>query len=102
MTIFQQMVNDVFQVVDFTQSFRDVETNKEIICIAFSIENNEAYTQFGVDDGISFYLTCKKNDYVPRKNNKIIFRNQIFKIDNFSVDSFNLSWRIFLKSEMSK
>jgi hypothetical protein len=41
-------------------------------------------------------------DYTPKKGNKITFRNKKYKIDSFTADSFNLSYKILLKDLTSK
>jgi hypothetical protein len=55
-----------------------------------------------VDNGKTISITCKVKDYTPAKGQKVIFRDQNWKIDNWTADSHNLTYRIFLKSVESK
>lgn len=101
MNPFQKMIDDVFAVPEFCEKFR-TEAGVEIITIAYEVATDEVYTQFGIDEGVSFYLTCKVKDYTPRKGEKIIFRGSTYKIDSFTADSFNLTYKLFLKALSSK
>ena len=98
---FEYMIQDVFKIPQFIQYFY-TQDNKQIVCISYHIDVDQLYTEFGADNGVSFYLTCKVADYTPKRGAKITFRNQTYKIDNYSADAFNLSYKIFLRSLTSK
>ena len=101
MNAFQKMIDDVFNVPEFCEKFK-TEAGKEIITICYEISFDAVYTEYGIDDGISFYLTCKAKDYSPRKGEKIIFRGKTYKIDSYKTDSFSLTHNIFLRNVTSK
>ncbi len=101
MNCFEKMIDDVFAVPQFQTFFIDQNGNR-IIAIVFQTTCQTIYTEFGVDTGISFYLTCKVADYQPKKGAKITYNGKEYKIDQFSTDSFGLSHNIFLRSLTSK
>lgn len=101
MNIFEQAIQDIFNVNEFKQNFT-TQDGRTIVCIAYSTDTDTLYTEYGVNGGVSFHLTCKVKDYLPQKGNVIAFRNKKFKIDSFSADSFNLTYNLFLKDLTSK
>ena len=102
MTAFEHAIEDIFNVPEFRETFRDEEGEKDVVTIAYSIDTAELYTEYGVDAGVSFYLTCKVRDYTPKRGNRITFRNTRYRVSNYHADSFNLTYNIFLKSLTSK
>ena len=58
MNQFEFAIQDIFNVPEFVEYMQYGE--QQIKVIAFSIDENGQYTQFGFDPNISFYLTCKK------------------------------------------
>ena len=101
MTPFEKMIDDVFNVPEFSEVFITAQ-GKEVVTIAYEVTTDGVYTQFGIDEGVSFYLTCKVKDHTPRKGEKIIFRGSTYKIDSFTADSFNLTYKLFLRALSSK
>lgn len=101
MNAFEKMIDDVFKVTDFIEYFY-TEDNIPITTIAYQMNTDQQYTEFGVDNGVSFYLTCKVSDFTPKKGKKIIFRNTTYRIESFYTDAFNLSYNIYLRSLTSK
>lgn len=101
MNCFQNMIQDIFNVPQFKQYFT-VENGISIVCVAYETQTDTIYTEYGIDDGVHFHLTCKVEDYTPKKGQKITFRNKIYKIDSFTADSFNLTYKIYLKDLTSK
>lgn len=101
MNIFEKMIDDVFDIPEFIQYFCTPD-NKDVVAISYEKATDTIYTEYGIDDGVSFYLTCKVKDYTPKKGDKITFRNQVYKVDTFSADSFNLTYKIFLKDLTSR
>ena len=100
MNIFEKMVENIFSVKEFLEFFTC--SKGKVPCIAQSIEEELAYTEFGVDEGISFSLYVKTKDYTPRRGNKIEFRGKEYKIDKFITCPYNLTYTIYLKSVSSK
>ena len=101
MNAFEQMIEDCFSVPEFIEYFT-TEDGAEIVSVAYSVDVDEQYTEFGMDNGISFYLTCKTADFTPTKGAKITFRGKQYKIDTFSADAFDLTYKIYLKSLTTK
>lgn len=101
MNAFQLMIDQIFNVSQFREYFY-TEQGKQIVCVSYQVNTDTIYTQFGYDQGISLHLTCKVADYTPKKGNKITFRNKKYKVDSFVADSFNLSYKIFLKDLTAK
>lgn len=101
MNIFEKAIEDVFSIPEFQETF--ILNGKEITCISYEISQDTLYTQFGIDEGISFYLTCKIKDYTsPKKGDRISFRGNQYKLDSFTADSFNLTYKLYLRSLTSK
>lgn len=98
---FEKMIDDCFKIKDFIEYFQD-QTGKNIVCISYSIDTGENWTQYGIDTGVNFYITCKAEDFTPKKGVKITFRGKQYKIQSFETDAFNLSHKIYLKSLTSK
>lgn len=101
MNAFQKMIEDVFKIPEFIEYFY-TEDNTAVVTVSYQMNTEEAYTQFGYDGGVSFYLTCKTADFEPAKGMKITFRDKTYKIDSFYADAFNLTYNIYLKSISSK
>ena len=103
MNAFEHMIDDLFRVSDFIEKFTDVDTGNEITCICTQqVKFDTEYTQFGRNDSVNFYLSVKAKDYVPVKNKRIIFRGQTYKIDDFELDAYGLSYDMHLKSLTDK
>lgn len=102
MTIFEKAIEDIFEVPEFKEEFVDQETGAHVTTISYQVNTDQQYTEFGIDNGVSFYLTCKCKDYTPKRNKKIIFRGTTYRIDSFYADGFGLTYNIFLKSLNSK
>ncbi len=76
--------------------------NRAIPCLSYDIETAPTYTQFGFDSGVSFYLSCKKDDYTPKKDDKITYKGVVYKVESYNLDAFGICYKIFLKSLSSK
>ena len=100
MNQFEYAIQDIFNVPQFVEYMQYGE--QQIKVIAFSIDENGQYTEFGFDPNISFYLTVKKADFTPEKNIQITFRNVDYRIDSWQLDSYGLTYKIYLKNSMKK
>ena len=101
MTPFEQLTADIFANPDFTE--RAGINGKEIPVIASEISEEERLTRFGVDDGVSFFLRVQKIHAVGiRRNDKVLFRGETYKVDKISLDSAALSYSLDLKSVSSR
>ena len=101
MNMFQKMIEDIFNIPEFISTF-ETESGKEITCITYETATDTLYTEFGIDEGVSFYMSVKKADYTPVKGAKLTYNGRAYKIDSFKLDSFNLSYNIYLKDLTSK
>lgn len=101
MNCFEKMIEDIFNVPQFTTFFY-TEENKEIVTVAYETSVDPVFSEYGIENGVSFYLTCKTHDYQPKKGDKITYKNKKYKVENFTADSFNLTYNIFLKDLSSK
>ena len=111
---FEKAIEDIFSIQQFLEYFTyyledeaSISSSSayvvQVPCIAVYNNNVDAiYTEYGVDDGVNFYLTCKVADFTPKKGMKITFRDITYRIDTFYADSFNLTYNILLKSLTTK
>lgn len=111
---FEQMIQDVFKVPQFIDTFEIVNDSSSsssdsssslssaITCVKYAQQDDAILTQFGMDQGIDFILTCKVKDFTPQKNMKIKFHDKIYKIVSWHIDSFQLTYNLNLKSLTSK
>ena len=100
MNPFDVLINDLFSAKDFTEQCK--VNGKLLTCIVSSIATDTVVTRFGVDEGISFYLTIKATDYKPRKNDLIEYNNNRYKVDFFTLDSAGKTHAIYLRSVTTK
>ena len=100
MNPFDVLIEDIFNNNDFADYC--LINNKKTKCIASEITNDASYTAFGIDEGISFFLRIRATDYKPNKTDKIIYKNNLYKVDNFVLDSAAKTYNVYLKSLSSK
>lgn len=103
MNAFQRAIEHVFNVPEFRDKFKDLEdNNKQITCIIYQRNFDQAWSEYGRLTDTNFYITCKVKDYQPGKNKRIEINGVTYKIDNYIADSFNLTYNIFLRSLTAK
>ena len=100
MNQFEYAIQDIFNVPEFVEYMQCGEQTIKVI--AFTIDEDGQFTQFGYDPNITFYLTCKKQDFEPVKNMQITFREIEYRIDRWNLDSYGLCYNIYLKNSMKK
>ena len=100
MSIFENAIDDIFNTPDFLE-YLTIE-NRQIPVISYDAATDALYTEYGFDNGKTISVTCKVKDYTPAKGAKVIVRGQSWKIDNWTADSHNLTYRVYLKSVESK
>lgn len=100
MNPFDVLIEDIFNNDDFVDYC--FINNKKTKCIASEITNDASYTAFGIDEGISFFLRIKTSDYNPKNTDKIIYKNHLYKVDNYVLDSAAKTYNVYLKSLSSK
>jgi hypothetical protein len=102
MTAFEQATITMMSNPDFTETctFR----NESIVCVASELAESPVLTEFGEDEGASFFLRIEARllSTPPKKYEQITFRGTTYKIDRADLDSAGLVWRVYLKSLTSK
>lgn len=102
MTAFEQATITMMSNPDFVESctFREAS----VPCVASETAESPVLTEFGEDDGVSFYLRIEGRllSSPPKKYEKITFRGTTYKIDRADLDSAGLVYRVYLKSLTSK
>ena len=87
---------------DFTETatFR----GSSITVIASELAFSQTLTDFGEDEGESFFLRIEARllASAPKKDERITFRGTTYKIDRADLDSAGLVWRVYLKSLTSR
>lgn len=114
MNCFEYMIQDVFNIPQFIDMFYPIDETSSsssssssssldgIVCVQYTSESDAIFTEFGVDEGIDFVLTCKVKDFTPKKNQKILFHNKQYKIVSWKTDGFNLTHNLNIKSLTSR
>lgn len=96
---FKQMVKDIFENEDFIQYC--YINGIKYTCLASGIDNDLAYTQVGLSDYVNFTLDIEIEQFhgqFPQPNDKIIFRDTIYKVSHTNIDSALATIKIFLIS----
>ena len=111
MNAFQQLTQDIFKIPQFIDVFFVVDGSSSsssssslqgITCIDYHSQNDAIYTQFGVDQGYDMQMVVKCSDFTPKKNQKIMFHNKVYKIVSWTTDGYDLMNNIRIKSLTSK
>lgn len=94
---FQKMINDIFSVEDFLEDcFIEGQHYK---CITSPITDNISFADTGLVDEENFTLDLKLPiSKIPKKNDKVKFRDENYKINFIEKDSANTSIKIYLVS----
>ena len=93
---FKNMVKQIFQIDAFTeQCYINGFATK---CICSSTQHDMLFTDAGLQDGVNFYLDVELDtlDRMPAENDKVIFRDNTYKIASTVIDSANTSMKIYL------
>ena len=95
MNPFQKMINDIFSVEDFLEDcFIEGQHYK---CITSPIVDNVTFSEVGVESEENFTLDLKLPvSKMPKKNDKVKFRDENYKINFIETDSANTSIKIHL------
>ena len=101
MTPFEIATEDIFANPDFVESATVGGTVVPVI--ASEISGDPTLSQFGLNEGISFFLRIRKSDLAsPQKNDLVTFNGVEYRVDSFALDSSGLVWRVNLKSKSSR
>ena len=95
MNPFQKMINDIFSVEDFLEDcFIEGQHYK---CIVSPITDNVTFSEVGVESEENFTLDLKLPiSRMPKKNDKVKFRDENYKINFIEKDSANTSIKIHI------
>ena len=94
---FQKMINDIFSVEDFLEDcFIEGQHYK---CITSPIVDNVTFSEVGVESEENFTLDLKLPiSHKLKKNDRVKFRDENYKINFIETDSSNTSIKIHIVS----
>ena len=103
MTPFEIAMEDIFENPDFIESATFGEQTN-VTVIASEISEDARLDEFGMNEGVSFFLRVRKADLTkqPAKNDLVTFNGIQYRISSFTLDSAGLVYRIYLKSKSSR
>ena len=94
---FQKMINDIFSVEDFLEDVFIESIHYK--CIVSPITDNISFSDTGLVDEENFTIDIKLPvSKMPKKNDKVKFRDENYKINFIEKDSANTSIKIHLVS----
>jgi hypothetical protein len=101
---FEQATIDMMTNPDFGEVCYIGGSTVGTTCVCSELTEAAVITEFGDDDGESFYLRIEARllSTPPKKYDKITFRNVTYKIDRIDLDSAGLVYRVYLKSLSSR
>ena len=92
---FQKMIEDIFNCEDFLEDcFIEDRHHK---CIVSPITDNISFSEVGVESEENFTLDIKLPvSKMPKKNDKVKFRDEWYKINFIEKDSANTSLKLHI------
>ena len=97
MNPFEIASEDVFANPDFTET-AEVRGGR-VSVIASGVTDDPRLGEFGLDEGVSFFLRIRKRDVSSvRKNDLIKFRGVEYRAAAVRLDSAGLVWEVDLRS----
>ena len=101
MTPFDIATADIFTNADFIETALFGE--QSIPVIASEIAEDPALGDFGLDEGVSFFLRIRTADAAAiARNDLITFRGQTFRVKSATLDAAGLAWRVYLTSKSTR
>lgn len=92
---FQKMMSDIFKVEDFLEDVFIESIHYK--CIVSPITDNVSFSDAGLVDEENFTLDIKLPvSHMPKKNDKVRFRDENFKINFVERDSANTSVKLHI------
>ena len=92
---FQKMINDIFSVEDFLEDVFIESIHYK--CIVSPIVDNVTFSEVGVESEENFTLDIKLPiSKMPKKNDKVKFRDENYKINFIERDSANTSLKLHI------
>lgn len=97
MTPFDCLVEDILNNADITEVVN--VQGRLIRCGVSSLEYSPSGTDYGMDDGESFYLTCRLADSAHIKRGTVLsYRGKQYKVTSTVTDSAGLTTSLYLRS----
>ena len=102
MNPFEIATEDIFSNPDFLDTA--IIAGNEVPVIASEITADEKLTEFGLDDGVNFFLRVDRRLLVdpPKKNMLLSFKGTDYRVAKVTLDSAGLVWKIELLSKSSR
>ena len=95
MNAFQKMINDIFSVEDFLEDVFIESIHYK--CIVSPIVDNISFSEVGVESEENFTIDIKLPvSRMPKKNDKVKFRDENYKINFIERDSANTSLKLHI------
>ena len=95
MNPFQKMINDIFSVEDFLEDVFIESIHYK--CIVSPITDNISFSEVGVESEENFTIDIKLPvSKMPKKNDKVKFRDENYKINFIERDSANTSLKLHI------
>ena len=92
---FQKMINDIFSVEDFLEDVFIESIHYK--CIVSPIVDNVTFSEVGVESEENFTVDIKLPvSRMPKKNDKVKFRDENYKINFIERDSANTSVKLHI------
>ena len=102
-TPFDIATKDIFRNPDFTE--RAVfGAQAGVVVIASELSEDARLDEFGLDEGVSFFLRVRKADLMaePKKNDLVTYRGTEYRVSSLSLDASGLVYRVYLKSKSTR
>lgn len=101
MNPFEIATRDIFDNPDFLDEAKIGGATVPVI--PSGISEAPVVTEFGVDEGVSFFLRVRRSDLAePRRNDLVLFHGVEYRVASCSIDASGLVWKIDLKSRSSR
>ena len=102
-TPFDIATDDIFANPDFTETAA-FGAQTGVTVIASELSEDARLDEFGLDEGVSFFLRVRKDSLLaePKKNDIVIYRGTEYRVSSLTLDSSGLVWRVYLKSKSTR
>lgn len=92
---FDILVDDIFRNRDITEEM--IFNGRAVRVGVSAIDFGPMVTDFGAEQGVSFYLTVRATDAVGIKRGSLVqYRGETYKVDHTEVDAAGLSVKVYL------
>lgn len=93
---FDILAEDIFANHDFVEPAWIGD--REVRCIASAVSVDPGYTEFGFDEGASFFLRVPAAEFAKCDERNVMFRGQSYKIASRETDSSGRTVNLYLAS----